>query len=37
MAAALHTLGELGWIKTERRRTTVRDLEALRARGSVQN
>jgi CRP/FNR family transcriptional regulator, cyclic AMP receptor protein len=37
MAAALHTLRELGWIETERRRITVRDLDALRARGSVQN
>ncbi|HEY1357654.1 MAG TPA: Crp/Fnr family transcriptional regulator [Thermoleophilaceae bacterium] len=37
MASALRTLRELGWIKTERRRITVRDLDALRARGSVQN
>jgi CRP/FNR family cyclic AMP-dependent transcriptional regulator len=37
MAAALRTLRELGWIETERRRITVRDLEALRARASVQN
>lgn len=37
MAAALRTLRELGWIETERRRITVLDLEALRARASVQN
>ena len=37
MANALRTLRELGWIETERRRITVRDLEALRARASVQN
>jgi CRP-like cAMP-binding protein len=37
MAAALRTLRELGWIETDRRRITVRDLEALRARATVQN
>jgi CRP/FNR family transcriptional regulator, cyclic AMP receptor protein len=37
MASALRTLRELGWIETERRRITVRDLDALRARASVQN
>ena len=37
MASALRTLRELGWIETDRRRVTVRDMEALRARGSVQN
>jgi CRP/FNR family transcriptional regulator, cyclic AMP receptor protein len=37
MASALRTLRELGWIETERRRITVRDVDALRARGSVQN
>jgi CRP-like cAMP-binding protein len=37
MANALRTLRELGWIETERRRITVRDLEALRERASVQN
>jgi CRP-like cAMP-binding protein len=37
MAAALRTLRELGWIETDRRRITVRDLGALRARASVQN
>lgn len=37
MAAALRTLRELGWIETDRRRITIRDLEALRARASVQN
>ncbi len=37
MASALRTLRQLGWIETERRRITVRDLDALRARASVQN
>jgi len=37
MASALRTLRELGWIETERRRITVRDLDAVRARSSVQN
>ena len=37
MASALRTLRELGWIETERRRITVRDLEALRSRATVQN
>jgi len=37
MANALRTLRELGWIETERRRITVRDLDALRARATVQN
>jgi CRP/FNR family transcriptional regulator, cyclic AMP receptor protein len=37
MANALRTLRELGWIETERRRITVLDMEALRARSSVQN
>jgi CRP/FNR family transcriptional regulator, cyclic AMP receptor protein len=36
VASALRTLRELGWIDTDRRRTTVRDLESLRRR-SVQN
>jgi len=34
---ALRTLRGLGWIETDRRRITVRDMEALRARASVQN
>lgn len=37
MASALRTLRELGWIETERRRITVLDVDALRARASVQN
>jgi CRP-like cAMP-binding protein len=37
MASALRTLRELGWIETERRRITVRDLDALRDRARVQN
>jgi CRP/FNR family transcriptional regulator, cyclic AMP receptor protein len=37
LASALRTLRELGWIETDRRRITVRDMEALRARASVQN
>ncbi len=37
MASALRTLRELGWIETERRRITVLDIDALRARASVQN
>jgi CRP/FNR family transcriptional regulator, cyclic AMP receptor protein len=37
MGSALHTLRELGWIETERRRITVCDVEALRGRASVQN
>jgi hypothetical protein len=37
MASALRTLRELGWIETERRRITVRDLEALRDRARIQN
>ncbi|HKF80487.1 MAG TPA: Crp/Fnr family transcriptional regulator [Thermoleophilaceae bacterium] len=37
MASALRTLRQLGWIETERRRITVWDLDALRARASVQN
>jgi CRP/FNR family cyclic AMP-dependent transcriptional regulator len=37
MASALRTLRECGWIETERRRITILDLDALRARGSVQN
>jgi CRP/FNR family transcriptional regulator, cyclic AMP receptor protein len=32
VAQALRTLRELGWIETDRRRITVRDLEALRGR-----
>jgi CRP-like cAMP-binding protein len=31
-AAGMHTLRELGWIQTQRRRIVVRDLEALRDR-----
>lgn len=31
-AESLRTLRELGWVETERRRITVRDVEALRAR-----
>jgi hypothetical protein len=34
MAGALRTLRELGWIETERRRITLRDLDALRRRSS---
>jgi CRP/FNR family transcriptional regulator, cyclic AMP receptor protein len=34
LAGALRTLRDLGWIETERRRITVRDLEALRARAA---
>jgi CRP/FNR family cyclic AMP-dependent transcriptional regulator len=37
LASALRTLRELGWIETDRRRITVRDMDALRARASVQN
>jgi CRP-like cAMP-binding protein len=37
LASALRTLRELGWIETDRRRITVRDIDALRARASVQN
>jgi CRP-like cAMP-binding protein len=36
VASALQTLRELGWIATDRRRITVRDLDSLRRR-SVQN
>ncbi len=32
MAESLRTLRELGWIETDRRRITVRDVEALRGR-----
>jgi CRP-like cAMP-binding protein len=34
VAEALHTLRELGWLHTERRRLIVRDLESLRARAA---
>jgi CRP/FNR family cyclic AMP-dependent transcriptional regulator len=34
MAEALRTLRELGWIETDRRRITVRDIEALRGRSA---
>jgi CRP-like cAMP-binding protein len=34
MANALRTLRQLGWIETDRRRITVRDLEALRGRSA---
>ena len=34
MADALRTLRELGWIETDRRRITVRDIEALRGRSA---
>lgn len=37
MASALRMLRELGWIETERRRITVRDLDALKERAKVQN
>jgi CRP/FNR family transcriptional regulator, cyclic AMP receptor protein len=37
MASALRTLRELGWIETERRRITVRDVDALRSRARIQN
>jgi CRP/FNR family transcriptional regulator, cyclic AMP receptor protein len=37
LADALRTLRDLGWIETERRRITVRDLDSLRARATVQN
>jgi CRP-like cAMP-binding protein len=37
LADALRTLRELGWIETERRRITVRDLDSLRRRATVQN
>jgi CRP/FNR family transcriptional regulator, cyclic AMP receptor protein len=37
MASALRTLRELGWIETERRRITIRDLDALRTRAKIQN
>jgi CRP/FNR family cyclic AMP-dependent transcriptional regulator len=37
MSNALRTLRELGWIETRRRGVTIRDLDALRARASVQN
>jgi CRP/FNR family transcriptional regulator, cyclic AMP receptor protein len=37
LASALRTLRELGWIETHRRRITVRDMDALRARASIQN
>jgi CRP-like cAMP-binding protein len=37
LVSALRTLRELGWIETERRRITVRDLDALRARARSQN
>jgi CRP-like cAMP-binding protein len=36
LANALRTLRELGWIDTERRRITVRDIGALAARASIQ-
>ena len=35
VAHALHTLRELGWIETDRRRMVVRDLGSLRARGAA--
>ena len=34
VAQALHSLRELGWVQTERRRLIVRDIEALRARAA---
>lgn len=34
VSKALHTLRELGWVKTDRRRITVLDIEALRRRSS---
>ena len=37
VAAALRTLRELGWITTERRRLTVRDVDSLARRATVQN
>jgi CRP/FNR family transcriptional regulator, cyclic AMP receptor protein len=37
VAAALRTLRELGWIATERRRLTVRDVDSLARRATVQN
>ena len=37
LGSALRTLRELHWIETERRRITVRDLDALRARARGQN
>jgi CRP-like cAMP-binding protein len=35
LAKALQVLRALGWIETERRRITVRDLDALRGRSAV--
>jgi hypothetical protein len=37
VAAALRTLRQLGWIETGRRHIIVIDLEALRARATLQN
>lgn len=37
VTGALRVLRELGWIETERRAVVVHDLDALRARASVQN
>ncbi len=37
VAAALRTLRELGWITTDRRRLTVRDVDSLARRATVQN
>jgi CRP/FNR family transcriptional regulator, cyclic AMP receptor protein len=37
VAAALRTLRELGWIETSRRHLVVTDIEALRARATLQN
>jgi CRP-like cAMP-binding protein len=37
VAGALRTLRELGWVETRRRGFTIRDLDALRARATVQN
>jgi CRP-like cAMP-binding protein len=34
VAEALHSLRELGWVRTERRKIVVQDLEALRARAA---
>ena len=34
VADALHSLRELGWVRTERRKIVVRDLDALRARAA---
>lgn len=34
VAQALHSLRELGWLETERRKLVVRDIEALRARAA---